>query len=143
MLMRNFTHSTKLSSPASGGETPRRYAAWTTEKRNYAAAISGSNALSDTPPFPAILQKTKRPRYCGNSAEGKTSKRGHSWMHKDLTHRLGKVSTPGIGAFPSSSTAESLPRSCTGSKASVPAARWRNFSKNGRDEIFLNRLHGG
>lgn len=24
-----------------------------------------------------------------------------------------------------------------------PAARWRNFSKNGRDETFLNRLHGG
>lgn len=55
-------------------------------------------------------------------------------MHKEPTHRVGRVSTPGIGAFPSSSTAESLPRSCTGSKASVPAARWRNFSKSGRDE---------
>lgn len=67
ILMRNFTHSTKLSSPASGGETPRRYAAWTTEKRNYAAAISGSNALSDTPPFPAILGRTQWTMMCLSS----------------------------------------------------------------------------
>lgn len=84
--------------------------------------------------IPPPRQKTKRPRRCCNGAEGKTSKRGRSWMHKEPTRRVGRVSTPGSGAFHSSSTVGNLPRSCTGSKASVPVAKWRNFSKNGRDE---------